>query len=346
MAEQHGHFGIGHVLDLSGQIVAERRIGGAIGGRAIAGHGVRNRKRQMLRIVADQQRPFAAFRLPCIGGNIEMTERVAVEIDMHTLAFMRGQLYLDEALQLTVGMEHATLRRAHIQLGHGGAGDIGIIGDDEIHTGRGGGDRAVRERGVAQSVAEREAYGHAHGLVITVADEQALAIDRVTPDGRIPAGARAILVLHRPGFGQMSGWVDFAGQRAHGGGGAGLAGQSYVQHGGNIVEPRQFHRGTGDEHDHHRFAGLRQRRYEIVLRLRNRHGGPVEAFGFAAFVEANDGQHHIHGVLLGERDGVVQQHLIRLALAVVTLLVAGQYQSFGVLDLVEDVLLLGGVHLG
>ena len=144
----------------------------------------------------------------------------------------------------------------------------------------------------------------------------------------------------------MSGWVDFAGQRAHGGGRAGLAGQSYVQHGRNIVEPRQFHRGTGDEHDHHRFAGLRQRRYEIVLRLRNRHGGPVKAFGFAAFVEANDGQHHIHGVLLGERDGVVQQHLIRLALAVVTLLVAGQYQSFGVLDLVEDVLLLGGVHLG
>ena len=346
MAEQHGHFGVGHVLDPAGQIVAERRIGGAIGGRAIAGHGVRNRKRQMLRIVADQQRPFAAFRLPCIGGNIEMTERVAVEIDMHTLAFMRGQLYLDEALQLTVGMEHATLRRAHIQLGHGGAGDIGIIGDDEIHTGRGGGDRAVRERGVAQTVAERETYGHAHGLVIAVADERALAVDRVTPDGRIPAGTRAILVLHRPGFGQMSGWVDFAGQRAHGGGSACLTGQSYVQHGRNIVEPRQFHRGTGDEHNHHRLAGLRQRRYEIVLHLRNRHGGPVKAFGFAAFVEANDGQHHIHGVLLGERDGVVQQHLIRLALAVVALLVAGQYQSFGVLDLVEDVLLLGGVHLG
>ena len=87
MAEQHCHFGVGHVLDLSGQIVAKRRIGGAIGGRAIAGHGVRNRKRQMLRIVADQQRPFAAFRLPCIGGNIEMTERVAVEIDVHTLCF-------------------------------------------------------------------------------------------------------------------------------------------------------------------------------------------------------------------------------------------------------------------
>ena len=54
MAEQHGHFGVGHVLDPAGQIVAERGIGGAIGGRAIAGHGVRNRKRQMLRIVADQ----------------------------------------------------------------------------------------------------------------------------------------------------------------------------------------------------------------------------------------------------------------------------------------------------
>lgn len=59
MAEQHGHFGVGHVLDLSGQIVAERRICGAIGGRAIAGNGVRNRKRQVFGVVA---RPSASIR--------------------------------------------------------------------------------------------------------------------------------------------------------------------------------------------------------------------------------------------------------------------------------------------
>ncbi len=38
--------------------------------------------------------------------------------------------------------------------------------------------------------------------------------------------------------------------------------------------------------------------------------------------------------------------MVRPALTVVALLVTGQHEAFGTLDLIKDVLLLGGVHLG
>ncbi len=203
MPEQHVHFGISHVLDPPGQIVAERGVGGAIVDRAVTGDHVRGGKRQMLGVVSDQQRPFAAFRLPRVGSHIEMPEGITVETDMHLPAFMRGQLHLGKALELAIRSKGPALGSTHIQLHDGRSIDIGIVDDGHVNAGFGNVDFVIREAGVAQTVTEREAHGNIGRLVISVAHKRAFAIDRIASDRRIPAGARAILITHRPGFGQM-----------------------------------------------------------------------------------------------------------------------------------------------
>ena len=344
MAEQHGHFGVGHFLDVAAEIMAERSIRG--NRIDIACDGVRNRKRQVFGVVAHHQRPLAGFRLPFVAGNVEVTEGVTVEIDVHALAFVCGKRNLGEALELAIRTQHTSLRTAHVQLYNGRTGNIGIVADHHVNavlTSSGG---TVGERGVAQAVTEREAHGHTGGLVITVANERAFAIDRIATNRRIPTGARAILVMHRPGFSQVAGRIDLTGQRAHGRGSAGLTRQTHVKHCGNVVNPRQFHRRAGDKHDHDRLARALQRFDQIVLHLRNRHGGTVKAFGFAAFVKTDDCKHHINAFLASQRDCVFHEHAVSLALAVIALLIAGKHEAFGVLDLFKNVLFLGGVHLG
>ena len=83
--------------------------------------------------------------------------------------------------------------------------------------------------------------------------------------------------------------------------------------------------------------------------MRNRHGGAVEALGFAALVEADDGDHRISGVGGGERFGFVDERLVLGSLAVVALRVAGHGHAggcCGVLELIKDVLFASGIHLG
>ena len=278
-----------------------------------------------------------------------MAEGVAVEFDAHGFGFVCVELDLDEALELAGGAQHTFGGAGHVQLGDGGAGHVGIVGHGEPDAGFVGGQVTVGEGRVAQAVAEREADGHVGGFVVAVADERALAVDGVTANGRVPAGGRAVDVTDRPGFGQVTGWVDLAGQGAHGGGCARLAGQADVQDCGHGVEPWQLDRRAGHEHDDDGLAGGGQGVDQIVLHLRDRHGGAVEALGFAALVEADDGDYCISGVGGGERFGFVDERLVLGSLAVVALRVAGHGHAggcCGVLELIKDVLFASGIHLG
>ena len=123
----------------------------------------------------------------------------------------------------------------------------------------------------------------------------------------------------------MAGRIDFAGQRTYGCGSTGLTGQAHVKYCGNIINPRQFHWRTGDKHNHDRLASTLQRLNQIVLHLRNRHGGTVKTFGFATLIKTDDRKHHIHIILTGQGYGVFHEHVIRLALTVVALLVTGKH---------------------
>ena len=259
---------------------------------------------------------------------------------------MCGKRNLGEALEFAIGAQYATLRTAHIQLHNGRTGNVGIVADHHVNALFAGGCGAVGELGIAQAIAEREAHRHTGGLVITVANERAFAVDRIAADCRIPTGARAILVTHRPGFSQVAGRIDFAGQRTYGCGSAGLTGQAHVKYCGNIINPRQFHRRTGNKHNHDRLANTLQRLNQIVLHLRNRHVGTVKTFGFATLIKTDDRKHHIHTILTGQCDGVFHEHAISLALTVVSPLVTGKHQTFSVLDFLKNVLFLGGIHLG
>ena len=102
----------------------------------------------------------------------------------------------------------------------------------------------------------------------------------------------------------MAGRIDFAGQRTYGCGSAGLTGQAHVKYCGNIINPRQFHRGTCDKHNHDRLASTLQRLNQIVLHLRNRHGGTVKTFGLATLIKTDDRKHHIHIILASQGYGV------------------------------------------
>ena len=96
MTEQHGHFGVSHVLDVTSQVVAERRVGGdgvhVAGDREFAG------QRQVFG--ADSQRPHAGFGTPCVGCRVEMAEGVAVEFDAHGFGFVCVELNLGKAFEL------------------------------------------------------------------------------------------------------------------------------------------------------------------------------------------------------------------------------------------------------
>ena len=117
MTKQNGHFSIGHFLDVTAEVMSERNIRG--NGLDIAGNSEWNRKRQMLGIVAHHQRPLAGFRLPFVAGNVEVTEGVTIEINVHALAFMSSKRDLGEALEFAIGAQYAALRTAHIQLYNG-----------------------------------------------------------------------------------------------------------------------------------------------------------------------------------------------------------------------------------
>ena len=144
----------------------------------------------------------------------------------------------------------------------------------------------------------------------------------------------------------MPGRIDRAGQHARRGGGSGLTGQADVQHGFHVVEPRQLDRRAGDQHGDDRLPGLRQRGHQIVLHLRDRHRGAVEPFGFAALVKADDGKDRVDVAMRGESDRILNEHAVLGAMAVVSLLIPGNGDSAHGRELVKQVLVPRGVHLG
>lgn len=125
MTKQNGHFSIGHFLDVTDEVMSKRNICG--NGLDITGNSEWNRKRQMLSVVAHHQRPLAGFRLPFVADNVEVTEGVTIEINVHDLTFMCGKRNLGEALEFAIGAQYATLRTAHIQLHNGRTGNVGIV---------------------------------------------------------------------------------------------------------------------------------------------------------------------------------------------------------------------------
>ena len=252
MTEQNRHLHIGHILDMTGQITAKRRI--CRGNPHVAHNGICDGQWQMFGVIADQQRPCAGFRPPYVGRNVEMTEGVTVERNGDLLAFMRVKPHFDETLEFAIRTQHASLRSAHVELCNGCTGDIGIVGDGERHTIIVRAEIGEREIAVAQTITERETHWNIGGLVIAVTDKRTLAVDCITSDRRIPAGARAITVYERPCFGQVTGRIDLAGKCTHGRRGSCLSGKADIQYGDNVIHPGQFDRRTGDEHHHNRLA--------------------------------------------------------------------------------------------
>ena len=138
-----------------------------------------------------------------------------------------------------------------------------------------------------------------------------------------------------------------AGQGAHGGGCARLSGQADVQDCGHGIEPWQLDRRSGHEHNDDGLAGGGQGIDQVVLHLRDGHGGAVEALGFAAFVKTDDGDYRVNILRGSERHGFVNQRLVLGTLTVVTLRVACHGHAggcCGVLELIKDVFFTGGIH--
>ena len=73
--------------------------------------------------------------------------------------------------------------------------------------------------------------------------------------------------------------------------------------------------------------------------------GTVQALGFAALVQAHAGNDYIS--LVGRSDGLVDQRLVLLAMAFISLTVGGQLQAVAVAlpEQVQHALLLGRVDL-
>lgn len=157
MPEERSYFGIGDMRDVAGQIMPERAVGercvmepsvarSSVNGCSRRGllvvvyderNGYWGRKRQIFDIRADHQRPLPGLRAPGSGCSIVMPEGVAVESDVHNLAFVSAKADFPEAFEFARGPQHAACRpgrTGNVELRDGRTRDVGIVGHHEAHT--------------------------------------------------------------------------------------------------------------------------------------------------------------------------------------------------------------------
>ena len=170
-------------------------------------------------------------------------------------------------------------------------------------------DRLVGPVGVAEAVAEGVDGGAALLLPGAVADEDALAV-REFAVVRDDLGDRGV-GEGAPGGGEAAAGLVGAGQDVGEGGAALLAGEPAEQDGGDLVAPRQFHRGAGvDDHDGVRVGGG-DRADQVVLAAGQRQVLAVEALGLDAFGGGDHDDGRVGGA--GGLDGLGDQLVGRRA---------------------------------
>src|SRR3954451_21617855 len=258
----------------------------------------RGGRADVARGVADQKAVAAGRADPAAAGVAPDREVAAGERQRDGRGAPRRELHFAERLE-DPGRLARAVREADVELHDRGArARAGVAHADAdrhpVDVRSRDPQPPVSEPGVGEAVAEGEGGALPAGVVVAVADEQALAVaSEVFDAGEAPrARHRSLGVTARERHGQPAGGVDVAEEDAGDGLAVLLARVPGLQDGAYVVAPRREGRPAGVEHDDGPRVGGGDGLDERVLvagQLERRQGGALGA----DVVDENDG--HVGG---------------------------------------------------